>query len=354
MSCADADRANTPASVAASAPVLLDEGMRLSPTVAEYLLASRSESTRRGYRSDLRDWAQWCQHAGIRACPASSADVAEYIAYLADAGAKVGTIRRRLSTLSRLHDAARVPNPCADLLVTDTLDGIRHKKGAPPDQAVPLRPPVLWNVLDACPRQRVWADPKRRPEPHLLGHRDRALLLVGYVGALRRSELAAIRVVDLVDHRLGITVRLPRSKTNQTGEQAEFVILPRAVDAERCPVQAVLQWLEVAGIDRTDEGPFLRPVGKSNRAVNRHLSPASINALVQQAITRAGHPAGGYSAHSLRAGFVTEAHLSGASDRQIARQTRHRSPASVSGYIRLEQSWRGNAALHLSTEPEGH
>ena len=164
------------------------------------------------------------------------------------------------------------------------------------------------------------------------------------MAALRRSELAALDVADLAEHEHGLVVSIPRSKTNQTGEQAELVVLPRAGHPARCPVTALASWLDAAGITA---GPVFRPVFTGNRAVPRPLHPESVNALVQAAVARAGLNPAPYSAHSLRAGFVTYAHLRGASDRAIAHQTRHRSLATLGGYVRIHTAWADNAATQL-------
>jgi integrase len=179
----------------------------------------------------------------------------------------------------------------------------------------------------------------------LAGHRDRALLLVGFVAALRRSELASLRVEAVNDHPNGLVLTLPRSKTNQNGEHTEIVVLPRAADPHRCPVRTLHRWLEAAAID---DGPVFRRVTKANRAGPAALNPESINQLVQAAVARAGlADADAYSAHSLRGGFVTYAHLRGASDRAIAHQTRHRSLATLGQYVRVQEAWQDNAATLL-------
>lgn len=251
---------------------------------------------------------------------------------------------RRLSAIRFAHRLRDLPDPTEAARVVAVWEGIRRLHGAPPEQAAPLMPPELFDVLDACPEMRSWKTKGRAPEPDLAGLRDRVLILIGFVGALRRSELVGLDVDHVAEHPNGLVITLPRSKTNQTGEQAELVVLPRGGDSRRCTVTAVRNWTEAACIDG---GPLLRPVSKGNRALSRRLNGDSANMLVQQAVARAGIDALPYSAHSLRAGFVTYAHLRGASDRAIAHQTRHRSLATLGRYVRISEAWVDNAATQL-------
>lgn len=322
-------------------------GGSVSAAAARYMRQARAESTRRGWRTDIADVEAWA--APAPAWPATPAMVTDYIAAQAQAGASTGTISRRLSTIRTLHRLAGWEDPTDHPLVQETWRGIRNTHGRPPAQARPLMPPDLWDVLAACPTQRVWKSRTREPEPDVAGARDRALLLIGFVGALRRSELTGLRVGDLTDHDLGLVAAIPRSKTNQSGELLELVVLPRSPRPERCPVRAITDWLQLAKISREDHAatPLLRAVSKGNRALTRGLSPAASNVLVQQAIARAGIDPTGYSAHSLRAGFVTFADLAGAPAHAIMHQTRHRSAQSITGYIRLEDAWRHNAATMI-------
>jgi len=248
------------------------------------------------------------------------------------------------SAIKFAHTVHDLPDPTANARVLAVWEGIRRTHTTPPEQAAPLMPPLLLDVLDACPATRTWTTPDRPAEPDLAGLRDRALLLVGFVTALRRSELAALDVAHLSDHPNGLVLALPRSKTNQTGEQAELVVVPHGAHPGSSPVTALRIWLTAADIT---DGPVFRPVSKGNRALPRRLHPESINTLVQNAIARAGVDPGPYSAHSLRAGFVTHAHLRGASDRAIAHQTRHRSLATIGTYVRIHHAWDDNAATQL-------
>jgi site-specific recombinase XerD len=324
--------------------VALLQGVPLTAEEAAYVEAARAANTLRGYRFDWAEFTAWCTRTGVEPLPAAPATITGYLTALAGRGAKVGTMSRRLSAIKFAHQLRDLPDPTRNARVVAVWEGIRRTHGAPPTQAAPLMPPELLDVLAACPATRAWRTPGRAPEPDLAGARDRALLLVGFVGALRRSELAALTADRVAEHPNGLVLTLPRSKTNQTGEQVELVVLPRAGHPDRCAVTALARWRELAGIT---DGPLLRPVGKSNTALPRPLHPESINTLVQQAVARAGHDPAHYSAHSLRAGFVTYAHLRGASDRAIAHQTRHRSLATLGAYVRVQQAWADNAATGL-------
>lgn len=320
------------------------EHVPLTQDEAGYVDAARAANTLRGYRSDWREFTSWCTQRGLEPLPAAPPTITGYLTELARHGAKVGTMSRRLSAIKFAHQLRNLSDPTRNARVVAVWEGVRRTHGAPPEQAAPLMPPELLDVLDACPATRTWRTPGRPAEPDLAGARDRALLLVGFVGALRRSELAALTVDRVAEHPNGLVLTLPRSKTNPTGEQVELVVLPRAGNPARCPVTALTQWQQVSAIEA---GPVFRGVGKSNRPSARPLHPESVNTLVQKAIARAGLDPAPYSAHSLRAGFVTYAHLRGASDRAIAHQTRHRSLATLGAYVRVQQAWTDNAATAL-------
>lgn len=325
-------------------PVTLLDQVPLTETEARYVEAARAANTMRGYRSDWTEFTTWCTHHGHDPLPAAAATLTGYLTDLAHAGAKVGTLSRRLSAIKFVHHLHDWPDPTTNARVLAVWEGIRRTHATPPDQAAPLMPPELFDVLDACPTTKTWKTPNRPAEASLTGLRDRALLLTGFVGALRRSELAALDVEHIRDHPNGLVLSLPRSKTNQRGEHTELIVLPRAGNPHHCPVDHLTSWLEAAGITT---GPLFQGVTKSNKPTGRRLHPESINTLIQAAITRAGLDATGYSAHSLRAGFVTYAHLRGANDHAIAHQTRHRSLATIGHYIRIDNAWNNNAATTL-------
>src|SRR5664280_2134842 len=246
-----------PLELAADAPLTDEE--------AGYVEAARAANTLRGYRSDWAEFTGWCGAHGLDPLPPAPGTVTGYLTELARAGAKVGTMSRRLSAI---RFAARLRNqvdPTANARVVAVWEGIRRTHGAPPEQAATLMPPELFDVLAACPQvKKRWKTRGRASEPDLAGLRDTALLLVGFVAALRRSELADLKVDEVAEHTNGAVLTLPRSKTNQTGEQTELVVLPRAGHPARCPVTTLQAWLAAAGITG---GPVFRPVSTGNRAL---------------------------------------------------------------------------------------
>ncbi len=309
--------------------------------------AARAANTVRGYRSDWAKFTGWCARHDHDPLPAPPAAVSGYLTDMATLGAKVGTMSRRLSAIKFAHTLRNLPDPTTHARVVTVWEGVRRTHAAPPAQADPLMPPELQLVVTTCPATRTWKTPGRTAEPDRAGARDRALLLVGFFAALRRSELSALDVEHIDDHANGIVLSLARSKTNRFGDQPELVVLPRTTDSGMCPVTALRSWLALAGIE---SGPAFRPVAKNNRPVPRRLSAGAVNDLVQQAVQRSSIDPNNerdWSAHSLRAGFVTYAHLRGASDRAIAHQTRHRSLATFGTYVRVENAWQDNAATQL-------
>jgi len=252
----------------AASSLSLPNNELMTDTERRYLAAARAPNTLRGYRSDWAEFTSWCADNGADALPASAATITGYLTMLADTGAKVGTLSRRLSSIKFAHRTANLPDPTDNARVLTVWEGIRRTHAAPPEQAKPLMPPELWDTMDACPHTKIWKTRGRPPEPDLAGLRDRTLLLVGFVGALRRSEISALNVADIAEHPAGLVLSLPRSKTNQRGEHAELVVLPHGSNPTRSPVHLLTPWIQAAGIT---DGPLFRPVSKGNRVLSRRI-----------------------------------------------------------------------------------
>jgi len=268
--------------------------------------------------------------------------VALYLSALAEKGRRAGTITRRLTSISTAHRRSGHPSPCdrTHLIVSETLQGIRRTIGTRQVGKEPVTVELLRRAIGAA-------------EGTLTASRDRALLLIGFAGGLRRSELAAMRIEHLRWHRKGITVFLPGSKTDQEGQGRE-VELPLGIQPAQtplseltCPVRALDQWLRQAALS---DGPVFRKVTHA-QTVRGALGPHSVGGwIVKRALGRAGLTAREltrYGAHSLRAGFATEAWGNGASELAIMRQTGHKSSAMVRKYIRADRQDRQAAAGKL-------
>ncbi|MDP8928532.1 MAG: site-specific integrase [Actinomycetota bacterium] len=287
---------------------------------------ARAPATTRAYASDWRDFQAF---AGDEALPASPETVA---AYLADrAGTlKPATLSRRLVAIAEAHRAAGHDTPTRHPTVTETFRGIRRSLGVAQQGKAPITLVHLQRIVETL-------------DDSLTGLRDRALILVGFAGAFRRSELAALDLEDLAEHPEGIAIRVRRSKTDQEGRGTEKGI-PYHPRAELCPVRALAAWVEAAGISG---GPLWRSVDRHGHVGQERLHPASVNGIVKRSLERAGVDPEKYGAHSLRAGFVTAAWEGGLSELEIAEQTGHRSLQVLRGYIRSRSPFRRNAAARL-------
>lgn len=178
----------------------------------------------------------------------------------------------------------------------------------------------------------------RLPE-NLLGVRDRALLLIGFAGGFRRSELVALDVADIVVTRDGLVVTIRRSKTDQEGEGRKIGV-PYGSNPITCPVRALQDLLQQCGYS---EGPLFRPINRHGNMASIRLSGAAVADVVKRYIEAAGLDASDFSGHSLRSGLATSAAMAGASERSIMDQTGHRSLNMVRRYIRDGSLFRENA-----------
>ena len=303
----------------------------LTSQAREYIHAAKSDATLRAYRADWRHFEDWCRQKGLSALPASPDTVTFYLGETA-ATHRPSTLARRLTSINKVHRAAGHPAPAVaeHLSVGETLKGIRRVHGTEQIGKHPLFTDDLRAMVESLPRG-------------LIGIRDRALLLVGFAGAFRRSELAAIGVEDVQETKEGILVRIPRSKTDPEAKGREAA-LPYGSTPETCPVRACRDWMAAA---RLKSGPLFRRIDRHGHINERALHKDSIGAIVKRAAHAAGLDPKIYAGHSLRAGFCTQAYMNGAREFDIMRQTGHRSPDTLRKYIRGRGLFRDNAAAKL-------
>jgi len=297
-----------------------------------FVAAAKAPATLKAYRNDWRDFECWCRIYRIQALPATPETVALYITDRASTLAS-STIARRLTSITKAHQAAGFPGSPAStrhFVVGETLKGIRRTIGTAQHGKAPL--------LSADIRRIVAA---RRED--LLGLRDAALVLVGFVCGFRRSELAGIHLCDLKFSADGVVVTVRKSKTDQEGAGRE-VGLPFGASHDTCPVRALRQWLDRAAIR---EGPVFRAVGRYGHVSRRGLHSDSIGKLLKRAARRGGLKVEELGGHSLRAGCVTQAAMNGVREFVIMRQTGHKTIATLRRYIRSGEIFRENAAADL-------
>ena len=175
----------------------------------------------------------------------------------------------------------------------------------------------------------------------LIGLRDRALLLLGFAGAFRRSELVALNVADIRECEAGLRVRISRSKTDQEAQGVTIGIVPGAV---ACPVRAIKAWLEAAKIM---DGPLFRSIAKGERISTERLSDKSVADIVKRHVARLGLDPAAFGGHSLRAGFLTSAAAKGASIFKMMDTSRHKSVDTLRGYVRDAELFRDHAGIGL-------
>jgi len=297
----------------------------------DYAASAKAVNTLRAYQADWRDFSEWCETHQLTALPALPQTVALYLTDRA-ATLKTSSLARRLTTVNRAHQAAGRLSPATmeNAIVSEVWKGIKRKKGTAQQGKKPLLTADLRRMLAALPRD-------------LQGVRDRALLLAGFAGGFRRSELAALRAEDLEATQDGVIVRLNRSKTDPEG-QGRPVALPYGSDPETCPVRAMRAWVEQASIA---SGPIFRAVDRFGLVSGQALHADSVGYLVKRAVARAGLESAAYAGHSLRAGLATQAAMNGASELAIMKQTGHRSLATVRKYIREGSLFRDNASMKL-------
>src|ERR1043166_7651667 len=291
-----------------------------------YIQSAKAPATLRSYRSNWQSFTDWCEDHHLVSLPATPETVALYLAALAQSFNQFGellsvaTLEQRLKAISQIHQAASHESPTRSMQVRLVMQGIRRSKGTAQQGKAPT-------VVDEV-RQMVTAS-RDKNSNSLSGFRDRALLLVGFATAMRRSELVALNVEDLEWATQGVVVLIRRSKTDQIGEGRK-VAVPFGTNPDTCPVRALKAWLNAAVIA---SGAIFRQVTQHGGLLGR-LTDQSVALIVKRYAELAGLDPKRYAGHSLRAGCVTSAVRAGAPEHLIMRQTGHTSVVTLRRYIR--------------------
>jgi integrase len=291
---------------------------------ADFIAAAKSKSTHRAYASDWRDFESWCATHRQTSLPADPGTVAAYLSSLATTGkSKASTLRRRCAAIAYRHRAAGHDSPASHPGVKETLAGIVRTIGAAPRKKAALTVDML-------------AKAARRIPGDLHGLRDRALILLGFAAALRRSELVGLDVEDIQRHPKGLVVTIRRSKTDQTGE-GRIKAIPRGRRLK--VIEALDAWLAAA---RIASGPIFR-AERAGTVSGERLCDRQVARIVKKRAREIGLDPALFAGHSLRSGFITSADEYDAPLEKTAAHAGHAKLDTTRGYIQVNDAFRNHA-----------
>ncbi|MGB3917555.1 tyrosine-type recombinase/integrase [Thiothrix litoralis] len=298
------------------------------PCVSEqahhFVVEATSTATRKAYRTDIKIFAEWCEARSLSIIPANAVTVADFLASQANEGVSPSTLNRRVAAIRYAHEAAGYSTPTSDKLVSVTLKGIRRSSGVRATKKSAATIDKIYQMIAQCNIKT------------LQGKRDKAVLLLGFAGAFRRSELVGLTVADLEEVSDGLKVLIRKSKTDQEREGHTIAILNG-----RLNVVGVLQdYLTSAGIK---EGAIFRPITKNGKIRKQTLSDRSVAEIVKRYAMAAGLNPNEFSGHSLRSGFITSAAEAGANLFKIMDISRHKSVQTVKSYVRNAELFKNHA-----------
>ncbi|WP_448208469.1 tyrosine-type recombinase/integrase [Azospirillum sp. sgz302134] len=310
----------------------------LAEQAAEFAAAAIAENTRLAYRKAFRSFCSWCRETGFDPLPAASATVGLYLTHLAKLGRTVSTMEQALAALAFAHRQAGEGFDTKHPAIANTFAGIKRTVGTAQVGKVPLVADDIRAMLATVPGTTS-------------GLRDRALILLGFASALRRSELMGLDVgrlgsgtgyIELTSQ--GILVHLVRSKTDQEG-QGQLVGVARGRHKGTCPVLAVQAWMQAAAA--TAGAPLFRAVTRHGHAGATRLSDRAAVDMLKRAAAAAGIDPERVGGHSLRSGHATTAAQAGAAEDTIQRQLRHKKADTTRGYIRRATVFDGSSSAVL-------
>ena len=316
---------------------LAGAAMELPAVVAGLFAEDVADSSQTAYRADLVHFVEWCRHHGQSPLPCTSAALVHFLTEHAD-GYSMATVERRAAAVSWAHRKAGYlgpRNPRSAPVVLECLRLLRRRhREKKQKQARELSTELARALVDEC----------KADKNTTLGLRDRALLLIGFAGAFRRSELVRITVEDLEWRPQGVEITLPWSKTDQEGK-GMVKYIPRGQVPVTCPVATLKGWLEISGIR---EGPVFRRVLKDGSVGATALSDKTVLNVIKGRMKALGHEDwDDFSPHSLRAGFASVAAENGASIQAIKGQGGWKSERTAMRYIRRRDGWDAAAAAKL-------
>ena len=293
------------------------------------LKSSKANNTLRAYKSDFRDFGAFCAKHGLSSLPSEPKIIALYLTHLSK-NSKISTIRRRLVSISMVHKLKGHYLDIKHPIITENLLGIKRVKGSIQIGKKPLLISHLKSIVNVINEQQ---------NEEIKKFRDRSIILIGFGGGFRRTELISIDYEDLEFVPEGLKITIRRSKTDQFGE-GMIKGLPYFPNEIYCPVTSLKRWLEISKIK---SGPIFRRFSKGSLLTENRLTDQSVVLLMKKYLDLAGIENKNFAGHSLRAGFATVAAESGADERSIMAMTGHKTTQMVRRYIREANIFKNNA-----------
>ena len=294
------------------------------------LKSSKAINTIRAYKSDFKDFGGFCAKHSFKSLPTDPKIVALYLTYLSGKDAKMSTLRRRLVSIGMIHKLKGHYLDTKHPVIIENLMGIKRSKGSIQRGKKPIlinHLKAIINVIDELKTEEI----KKA--------RDKTLILVGFGGGFRRTELVSIDDEDLEFVPEGVKITLRRSKTDQFGE-GTIKGLPYFSNEKYCPVVHLKKWIKISNIQ---QGPIFRRFGKGSSLTTNRLTDQSVVLLIKRYLELAGIENKNYSGHSLRSGFATVSAESGADERSIMAMTGHKTTQMVRRYIKEANLFKNNA-----------
>ena len=293
------------------------------------LKSSKANNTLRAYKSDFRDFGAFCAKHGLSSLPSEPKIIALYLTHLSK-NSKISTIRRRLVSISMVHKLKGHYIDIKHPIITENLLGIKRVKGSIQRGKKPLLISHLKSIINVINEQQ---------NEEIKKFRDRSIILIGFGGGFRRTELISIDYEDLEFVPEGLKITIRKSKTDQFGE-GMIKGLPYFSNEIYCPVTSLKKWLEISKIK---SGPIFRRFSKGSLLTENRLTDQSVVLLMKKYLDLAGIENKNFAGHSLRAGFATVAAESGADERSIMAMTGHKTTQMVRRYIREANIFKNNA-----------
>ena len=297
------------------------------------LKSSKANNTLRAYKSDFKDFGSFCAKHGFKSLPSEPKIVSLYITHLST-NSKISTLKRRLVSLSVVHKLKGHYLDTKHPIIVENLMGIKRLKGSIQKGKKPILINHLKSIINVIHEQKINDINKLR---------DKTIILIGFGGGFRRTELISIDHEDLEIVQEGLKISIKKSKTDQFGE-GMIKGLPYLSNKLYCPVTNLKKWLEISKIK---SGPIFRRFSKGSILTEKRLSDQSVVLLIKKYLKLAGIDNNNFSGHSLRSGFATVAADSGADERSIMAMTGHKTTQMVRRYIREANIFKNNALKNI-------